>query len=120
MFISCTVIWLFPESISLFFGADDEAFVVESVHALRIFAFSFIPFCYIYTLMVVYKLYSYHRMSLFISLTLSLMVIPVLWIMSMFAPDYLWYSYIIAYAIDALLILIFHRWKNMKLELKPQ
>lgn len=120
MFITCVIILTFPEAIAEFFGAVEQDLIDEGKHALRVFAFSFIPFCYIYTLMIVYKLYGYHWMALFISLVLSLMVIPILWIMSRFAPDYLWYSYIIAYAIDALLILIFHRLKNMKFELKPQ
>ena len=48
-------------------------------------------------------------MALFISLALSLTVIPVLWIMSHAAPDYLWYSYIIAYIIEILAIIAFHK-----------
>ncbi len=117
MLISCAVIWLFPETITRFFGASEEAFVVEGVRALRIFAFSFIPFCYIYTLMIVYKLYGHHRMALFISLALSLMVIPALWIMAQIAPDYLWYSYLIAYFIETILIVLFHRMGHIKFEL---
>ena len=67
--------------------------------------------------MIVYKLYGHHRMALFISLALSLMVIPALWMMAKLAPDYLWYSYLIAYAINALLIIVFHRMGNLKFEL---
>ena len=118
MLVTCAVIWLFPETITRFFGADEESLITEGVRALRIFALSFIPFCYIYTLMIVYKLYGHHRMALFISLALSLMVIPVLWLMAQFAPDFLWYSYLIAYIIEALLIALFHRMGNLKFELK--
>ena len=57
-------------------------------------------------------------MALFISLALSLMVIPVLWLMAQFAPDHLWYSYLIAYVIEALLIILFHRMGHIKWELK--
>ncbi len=118
MFLSCAIIWLFPEEISTLFGASEASFVAEGARALRIFAFSFIPFCYIYALMVVYKLYGHHRMALFISLALSLMVIPALWIMAQIAPDNLWYGYIIAYAVEALLIVLFHHMGHLKFELK--
>ena len=109
MLITCAFIWIAPEAITKFFGADEEDMIAEGVRALRIFALSFIPFCYIYTIMVVYKLYGHHKMALFISLALSLTVIPVLWIMSHAAPDYLWYSYIIAYIIEILAIIAFHK-----------
>ena len=66
MLITCVAIWIFPEEVSMLFGADEADLIAESVHALRIFALSFIPFCYIYTLMIVYKLYGYHKMALFI------------------------------------------------------
>jgi putative MATE family efflux protein len=109
MLITCATIWIVPEAITRFFGANEEDMVAEGVRALYIFSFSFIPFCYIYTLMIVYKLYGYHKMALFISLALSLTVIPVLWLMARYAPDSLWYSYLIAYAIEALAIFVIHR-----------
>lgn len=118
MLITCAFIWIAPETITRFFGADEEELIAEGVRALRIFALSFIPFCYIYTIMVVYKLYGHHHMALFISLALSLTVIPVLWIMSHAAPDYLWYSYLIAYAIEAALIVLFHKLTHARFELK--
>ena len=117
MVITCLVVWIAPESITRFFGADEESFIAEGVRALRIFALSFIPFCYIYALMIVYKLYGYHKMALFISLALSLTVIPVLWLVSKFFPSLLWYSYLIAYILEALLIVFFHRMGHMKFEL---
>ena len=119
MVITCAFIWIAPETIIKFFGADEEDLVVEGVRALRIFALSFIPFCYIYTIMVVYKLYGYHKIALFISLALSLTVIPVLWIVSRTAPDYLWYSYLIAYAIEVIAIVMIHKMAHARLELKP-
>jgi Na+-driven multidrug efflux pump len=118
MLITCVFIWIAPETITKFFGAQDDAMIAEGVRALRIFALSFIPFCYIYTIMVVYKLYGHHNMALFISLALSLTVIPVLWIMSHAAPDYLWYSYLIAYAIEVALIVLFHKLSHARFELK--
>ena len=118
MLITCVFIWIAPETITKFFGAQDDAMIAEGVRALRIFALSFIPFCYIYTIMVVYKLYGHHRIALFISLALSLTVIPVLWIMSHAAPDYLWYSYLIAYAIEVALIVMIHKLSKARFELR--
>ena len=118
MLITCAFIWIAPEAITKFFGADEEDLIAEGVRALRIFALSFIPFCYIYTIMVVYKLYGYHKIALFISLALSLTVIPVLWIVSHAAPDYLWYSYLIAYAIEVIAIVVIHKVAHVRFELK--
>lgn len=117
MLITCAAIWIAPEAITKFFGANEEELIAEGARALRIFGLSFIPFCYIYILMVVYKLYGYHKMALFISLALSLTVIPVLWIVSKFAPGMLWYSYLIAYAIEGVLIILIHKMTNIRFEL---
>ena len=118
MALICIYVWIAPETISRLFGADEAELIAESNYALRIFALSFIPFCYIYVLMIVYKLYGYHRMALFISFALSLTVIPVLWIVSKLLPELLWYSYLIAYVIEALLIIIFHRMGHISFQLK--
>ena len=109
MAVTCLVVWIDPQLIAALFGATNPAYISETDSALRIFALSFIPFCYIYVLMIVYKLYGHHHMALFISFALSLTVIPVLWVMSRFAPQLLWYSYLVAYVIEALLILLLHR-----------
>jgi len=118
MIITCIIVWIDPEAIAKLFGADDAAMLAESSHALRIFALSFIPFCYIYVLMIVYKLYGQHRMSLFISFALSLTVIPVLWVMSRYLPSLLWYSYLIAYMIEAIAIFTMHRMNKIVLQIK--
>lgn len=117
MLIICIIVWIFPESIARGFGADSEASISETASALRAFALSLALWCYIDTLMVVYKLYNYHKMSLFISLIISLMVIPVLWIVAHFFPSLLWYSYLIAYIIELILIAIIHKAAHLKFEL---
>ena len=109
MVLTCLVVWIRPQMIAALFGADNPSYIAETGHALRIFALSFIPFCYIYVLMIVYKLYHHHHMALFISFALSLTVIPVLWLMARWQPTALWYSYLIAYFIEALAIFILHR-----------
>ena len=116
--VICIFVWIEPSIISRLFGATNAEMLAASNHALRILAFGFIPFCYIYPLMIVYKLYNHHRMALFISFALSLTVIPVLWTMSHVAPDLLWYSYLIAYAIEALMIFVLHKLTRIRFELK--
>ena len=94
--------------------------IAQSNQALRVFALSFIPFCYIYVLMIVYKLYSQHGMALFISFALSLTVIPVLWLMAKFMPQYIWHSYLIAYLIEAAIIFALHKGRHIQFELKHE
>ena len=119
MVITCLIVCLWPQGIARLFGCDEPDMLTQSVPALRIFALSFIPFCYIYVLMIVYKLYGHHHMALFISFALSLTVIPVLWIMAKVSPQYLWHSYLIAYLIEAVAILALHRAQRIRFTLQP-
>jgi putative MATE family efflux protein len=118
MVATCVFVWIDPQAIGRLFGADEPELLAESSHALRIFALSFIPFCYIYVLMIVYKLFGQHRMALFISFALSLTVIPVLWFMSHHYPDQLWYSYLIAYIIEGIAIFLLHRFTHVQFKLR--
>ncbi|MBQ3364035.1 MAG: hypothetical protein IJG42_08825 [Muribaculaceae bacterium] len=118
MVITCLLVWIYPQGIARLFGCDEPSMLSQSVPALRVFALSFIPFCYIYVLMIVYKLYSQHNMALFISFALSLTVIPVLWFMAKFMPQHIWYSYLIAYIIEAVIIYALHKGRHIKFELK--
>lgn len=117
MLIICIIVWVFPGTIARGFGADSEATISETTSALRAFALSLALWCYIDTIMVVYKLYDYHKMSLLISFMISLMVIPVLWIVAHYFPSLLWYSYLIAYVIELLIIFIVHKAGHLKFEL---
>jgi len=114
MIVTCLFVWIDPEAIAALFGAEHPDYIAETDDALRIFALSFIPFCYIYVLMIVYKLYGHHHMALFISFALSLTVIPVMWAVSKWAPHWLWYSYLIAYLLEALIIFALHRGKQIR------
>ncbi|MBO7609626.1 MAG: hypothetical protein J6S96_05450 [Muribaculaceae bacterium] len=116
MLITCAIVWITPETIGKLFGASPES-IPQCNHALRVFALSFIPFCYIYAVMIVYKLFAQHRMALFISFALSLTVIPVLWVVARHAPDYLWYSYLIAYGIEIAMIVIIHKVSHIQFKL---
>ena len=118
MLVTCLLVWIFPQSIAHVFGCDEIEMLHQSVPALRIFALSFIPFCYIYVLMIFYKLYNQHRMALFISFALSLTVIPVLWFMGKLMPQYLWYSYLIAYVIEVIVIFALHKGRHIQFKLK--
>lgn len=117
MLIICIIVWVFPGTIARGFGADSEATISETTSALRAFALSLALWCYIDTIMVVYKLYDYHKMSLLISFIISLMVIPVLWVVAHYFPSLLWYSYLIAYVIELLIIFIVHKVGHLKFEL---
>ena len=119
MAVTCLLVWLNPQMIAALFGADEPAYIVETDNALRIFALSFIPFCYIYVLMIVYKLHHHHHMALFISFALSLTVIPVLWVVAKWTPGALWYSYLIAYLIEAAAIFTLHRATHVSFCQKP-
>jgi len=117
MVIVCIVVWIFPAYIARAFGAADSATISETVSALRAFALSLALWCYIDTIMVVYKLYDYHKMSLLISIMISLMVIPVLWLVAHYAPALLWYSFLIAYVIELIIIIVVHKAAHLKFEL---
>ena len=117
MAITCLLICLFPGVISRAFGADSPEVIAECNHVFRIFAVSFIPFCYIYLMMIVYKLYRQDRMALFISFALSLTVIPVLLLFFHYAPQYLWYSYLIAYLLEIVAIFVLHKLTHARLSL---
>ena len=118
MVTTCLAVWIYPQGIAHLFGCDEPEMLSQSAPALRVFALSFIPFCYIYVLMIVYKLYSQHRMALFISFALSLTVIPVLWVMAKFMPQHIWYSYLIAYLIEAVVIFALHKGRHIEFKLK--
>ncbi len=117
MVVTCIAVWVEPTAIVRLFGADEPDLIAEGNHALRVFALSFIPFCYIYVLMIVYKLYGHHHMALFISFALSLTVIPVLWVMARTMPTMLWYSYLVAYLIEAVAIALLHRLTRVRFKL---
>ena len=120
MVTTCVFVWIYPQGIAQLFGCDEPEMLTQSAPALRVFALSYIPFCYIYVLMIVYKLYSQHRMALFISFALSLTVIPVLWLMAKFMPDYIWHSYLIAYLIEAAIIFALHKGRHIQFELNHE
>lgn len=120
MLVTCVLVWIWPQGIAKLFGCDDPDMLAQSNHALRVFALSFIPFCYIYVLMIIYKLYSHHRMALFISFALSLTVIPVLWIISKLAPSAIWYSYLIAYIIEVAVIFFLHKKNHISFTLQSK
>ena len=118
MIVTCLLVCLFPQGIARMFGCDESDMLAQSNHALRVFALSFIPFCYIYVLMIIYKLYGQHGMALFISFALSLTVIPVLWVMAKLAPQHIWYSYLIAYLVEGIVIYALHKMRHIQFKLK--
>ncbi len=99
--IVCVFAWICPGVIaSLFGGGKRPELLAATNSALRVFAPSFILFCLIYVHMIVCKLEKKSGIALFISFALSLTVIPVLWAFARFAPAHIWWSYLVAYAIE--------------------
>ena len=57
-------------------------------------------------------------MALFISFALSLTVIPVLWLASMYFKEWIWYGFLIAYIIEMVAIFVLHKMTHVRFELK--
>lgn len=106
----CVFAWTCPGVIaSLFGGGKRPELLAATNSALRVFAPSFILFCLIYVHMIVCKLEKKSGIALFISFALSLTVIPVLWLFAHFAPAYIWWSYLVAYLTEIVLITVIER-----------
>jgi hypothetical protein len=56
-------------------------------------------------------------MALFISLALSLTVVPVLWLFSWGAKEWIWYGFLVAYIIEMVAIFVLHKMTHVKFEL---
>jgi hypothetical protein len=56
-------------------------------------------------------------MALFISFALSLTVIPVLWLFSLYAVEWIWYGFLTAYTIEMVVIFVLHKMTHVKFEL---
>ncbi len=118
MAVTCCYVQVFPQTLAQLFGAEDAQLIASCNNALRIFAVSFLPFCYIYFIMIVYKLMGEGGMSLMVSFMLSLTVIPVLVLIAHFAPQMLWYSYLVAYILEIAVIAAVHKFKGINLKNK--
>ena len=110
----CVFTWICPGVIATVFGGGKDPRLLAATNAaLRVFAPSFILFCLIYVHMIVCKLEKKSFVALFISFALSLTVIPVLWAFAHFAPAYIWWSYLTAYAVEvAMIALVEYAWRK--------
>jgi Na+-driven multidrug efflux pump/anti-sigma regulatory factor (Ser/Thr protein kinase) len=98
LIVCCCLLWIVPAAVCRMFGCPDEL-LPECCDACRIYAVAFIFFCLIYLLMVNYKLLKEETLSNFLSLALSLSVIPVIWIIANYLPQAIWWSNLVAYLI---------------------
>lgn len=104
--VICIVIWICPGTITSLFGGGDRPELFDATNsALRLFAPSFILFCLIYVHMIVCKLEGKSARALFISFALSLTVIPVLWLFAHFAPAFVWWSFLVAYLAEIVMLM---------------
>ena len=103
--VCCGILWIAPGFVCKMFGCPDEL-LSECCYACRIYAAAFVFFCIIYLLMVNYKLLKHEALSNFLSFALSLSVIPVMWIIAIYAPKAIWWSNLIAYVLVFAILLV--------------
>lgn len=117
MLVLCVAVCVWPEVVvALFGGNGTPELLADADHALRIFAVSFIPFCYIYIVMIIFKLLKHDRLALFISFALSLTVVAVMAPIAHWAPQAIWWSYLIAYGIEIAAIYIIMKIRKISLQ----
>lgn len=104
----CIALWCCPEFVvRLFGGGDRPDLIPAAASALRLFAPSFVLLALLYVHMVVQKLRGRNVESMFISLTLMLMPVPVMWALAHIAPEWIWWGYLGGNALEIILIFIF-------------
>lgn len=110
LIVCCGILWTIPGEICKLFGCPAEL-LGECCYAARIYAAAFVFFCLIYLLMVNYKLLRQEALSNFLSFALSLTVIPVIWLIALYAPGAIWWSNLIAYLIVFVTVVV---WSESK------
>ena len=100
-----------------------ENLLSECCFAARIYSFAFFAFSVNYLMMVYLKLTKHGGIANFISITLSPIVLPFIWISTRFAPHMLWWSNLIGYGIVLVVIalwMIFNRKNDEQLLTKQE
>lgn len=103
--VACVVLLCCPQLITRMFDCPDSL-IGECCDAIRIYSVAFWLFCLLYLLMVNYKLLQRSALANFISFSLNLSVIPVIWILSVVSPDIIWWSNMIAYALVMMVVMV--------------
>lgn len=85
------ILMAFPTLLAHLFGAEGELLSISEA-PLRIFSFSFIPIGLVIPLSCLFTILNRNVMSITISVGMFVFVLSLVWITSLFAPEYLWYS----------------------------
>lgn len=105
----CVVLWCCPGFVVRLFGGEDcPELIPVAADALRLFAPSFVLLGLLFIRMIVQKLSGYNREAMFISMTLMLMPVPVMWVLAHVAPEWIWWSYLGGNMLEVTLIFIFN------------
>ncbi len=114
----CALVCLYPEGVTALFGGQGEPELMEEAgNILPIFALSFLPYCYLYVAMILLKLFHYDGIALFLSFALSLTVVIVMLIMEHWAPAYIWWSYLIAYVLESVVLAVIILYQRIHLRI---
>lgn len=101
----CMVLILtFPTLVSHLFGLAGSAIETEANLAIRAMSLSFILFGITYFLMIIYQITQRHRLSTFVSVTQSFMVVPVMGFLAMIYPHLIWWAFLGGEALTFLLV----------------
>lgn len=85
------IVIAFPSLPARLFGVDGELLLM-SEEALRIFSFIFIPIGVITLFSNLFMILNRNTMSSMINIGMVACMLPLAWLVSRFAPEYLWYS----------------------------
>lgn len=81
----------FPTLLARLFGASGEL-LLASEEPLRIFCLIFIPFGLIIPLSNLFMVLNRNTLSTMLAVGIIVCILPLMWLASLFAPEYLWYS----------------------------
>lgn len=96
--VICVYLLVDAQSFCQLFGCPDRL-LGECCFAARIYAFAFFAFSVNYLMMVYLKLRKHGGIANFISITLSPIVLPFIWLATRYAQEMLWWSNLIGYSI---------------------
>ncbi len=85
-----------PALFAEFFGITSPEVIGDAVVAIRLVTLSFLPFALNYLLIVIYQLSGRSTLSIATSITQPMLVVAVMVIISMAAPELVWWSFIIS------------------------
>lgn len=103
------LVLIFPEKIISLFGSNDPLIMESGSISLRIFVISIIFLSNSMILNYIYQLLGRFKISSVFMLMQMLILIPVIWTISKFSPEYLWIGFPVTYILILCIQLIYSR-----------